>query len=269
MIRAEAEAILARAGAGEDAAFPLFEAVIACAVHEDPSRDPAAARDLMDQAVDQLKDRLRSSPPAAALADTLAGDFRFSGDMETYDHPDNADVLTVCARRKGLPVALGIIWLEVARRCGLALSGVDFPGHFLLRLEAADGVAAIDPFTDGRLVPPPELVRRALHAGLTPALAGRLDALMAPAADRSVLVRLQNNLHGRAVDAEDHPRAERAALRRALIYPAEPRLWLDVAAAREAQGALSGALEALDRATGPNAADAARTARMRIRRRLN
>ena len=241
MNRTEAETLIAAAGAGTDEEFPLFEAAVACALHEAPARDPVPARRLMTEAAEKLQGRLKAITASVALAATLSGDLGFTGDMEGYDHPDNADILTVCARRKGLPVALGIIWLETARRCGLKLSGTDFPGHFLLRLEVEDGVVAIDPFTDGHLVPPPDLVRRALHAGLSPAVAGRLDALVAPATDRGVLLRLQNNLHSRAVEAGDHERAERAALRRALICPYEPRLWLDLAAAREALGSLSGA----------------------------
>jgi len=58
-----------------------------------------------------------------ALAETLAGDLRFTGDMISYDSPANSDLLTVCERRKGLPVALGLLYLVVARRCGLGVRG--------------------------------------------------------------------------------------------------------------------------------------------------
>ena len=201
----------------------------------------------------------------------MAGDLRLAGDMITYDHPDNADILAVCERRRGLPVALGLFYLDAARRCGLTVNGVDFPGHFLLRIETREGPLALDPFSDGRVIMPSELTRRALHAGLTPDVADRLDVLMAPASDRAVLIRLQNNIFARAVAARDYARAERSALRRALIDPADHRPWLDVAAAREGQGALTGALEALGRAQFLNsgAAIAARAARERLRLKLN
>jgi regulator of sirC expression with transglutaminase-like and TPR domain len=121
------------------------------------------------------------------------------------------------------------------------------------------------------VVLPSELTRRALHAGLTPNVADRLDRLMAPVADRAVLIRLQNNIFARASVAQDYERAERAALRRALLDPADHRPWLDVAAAREGQGALAGALQALTRAQilDGGAATAARAARERVRLRLN
>ena len=121
------------------------------------------------------------------------------------------------------------------------------------------------------MVPPSELSRRALRAGLTIDVADRLETLMAPISDRAVLLRLQNNIFARAVNARDYARAERSALRRALVDPSDHRPWIDVAAAREGQGALAGALEALSRAQilDGGATIAARAARERVRLRLN
>jgi regulator of sirC expression with transglutaminase-like and TPR domain len=118
---------------------------------------------------------------------------------------------------------------------------------------------------------PSELTRRALRAGLTPDVADRLDTLMAPVSDRQVLLRLQNMLFVRAIQCGDFGSAERSALRRALLDPNDHRPWLDVAAAREKQGALAGALEALERAhqLDDGAALLARTTRDRVRLRLN
>jgi len=271
MTRDEAQAFLAQAGEADETAFPLFEAAVACAVHEDPTRDPEAARSLLEEGALRLRERLQRESPEEALAETMAGDLRLAGDLMTYDHPDNADILAVCERRKGIPVALGLLYLVAARRCGLEVQGVDFPGHFLLRIETGEGPLALDPFSEGRVVLPSELTRRALHAGLTPGVAERLDTLMAPASDRAVLIRLQNNIFARAVAARDYARAERSALRRALLDPADHRPWLDVAAAREGQGALAGALQALSQAQmlDGGAALAARAARERVRLKLN
>ena len=271
MTREDAEAFLTKAGNRDDAAFPLFEAAIACSIHEDPSRDPEQARSFAEEAAQRLAQRLKSESPEEALAETMAGDLRLGGDLLTYDHPDNADILAICERRKGLPVALGVFYLDAARRNGLDVRGVDFPGHFLLRIETQEGPLALDPFSEGRVVLPSELTRRALHAGLTPNVADRLDRLMAPASERAVLIRLQNNIFARASAARDYASAERAALRRALLDPADHRPWLDVAAAREGQGALAGALQALAHAStlDGGAALAARAQRERVRLRLN
>ena len=272
MTRQDAEQALRDIGEATDARFPLLEAAIACALHEDPTRDAEAARALTSEAVTRLKARLEQvESPEEALAETMAGDMRLGGDVITYDDPDNADILAVWERRRGLPVALGVLYLDVARRCGLQVKGVDFPGHFLLRIETGEGPLALDPFSEGRVVLPSELSRRAYMAGLTSDVAERLDVLMAPTDDRSVLIRLQNNIYARAIQARDFPRAERSAVRRALLNPTDHRPWLDVAAAREGQGALAGALEALARAQtlDGGAAVAARAARERVRMRLN
>lgn len=271
MSREAAEAVLTRVGQGSDGDFPLFEAALACALHDDPDRDPAPALALAREAGARLAERLQSESPEEAVAEALAGDLRLSGDVTTYDHPDNADVIAIARRRLGLPVGLGIFYLHAARTAGLALHGIDFPGHFLLRIESEAGPLALDPFGEGRVVLPVELSRRALRTGLMPDVASRLDLLMAPVTDRAVLIRLQNNIFARAQQARDWPRAERSALRRALLNPADHRPWLDVAAAREGQGALAGALQALSRAQtlDGGAAIAARAARERVRLQLN
>jgi regulator of sirC expression with transglutaminase-like and TPR domain len=271
MTRQDAETLLTEAGAAKDGDFPLLEAALACALHEDPSRDPSAARDLADAGVERLSERLKRESPEEALAETLAGDLRLAGDIFTHDHPDNADLIAVAERRKGMPVALGVYYLHVARSCGLMVRGVDFPGHFLLRIETEEGPLALDPFSEGRVVLPSELTRRALHAGLTPDVADRLDRLMAPVSDRAVLIRLQNSVFARASAVRAYAQAERAALRRALLDPTDHRPWLDVASAREGQGALAGALQALARASelDGGAALAARAQRERMRLKLN
>src|SRR5579864_8302066 len=107
MTRGEAETFLIRAGEAPDKDFPLFEAAIACALHEDPSRDPSLARALAAEGAERLKSRLSREPREEALAEAMAGDLRLSGDLITYDHPDNTDILAVAERRRGIPVALG------------------------------------------------------------------------------------------------------------------------------------------------------------------
>jgi regulator of sirC expression with transglutaminase-like and TPR domain len=118
---------------------------------------------------------------------------------------------------------------------------------------------------------PSELTRRAFAAGLTPDVADRIDILMAPVRDRQVAIRIENNIYVRAIRRRDFVRAERSAIRRALLDPEDHRPWLDVATSREGQGALTGALEALARARflDGGAEIAARAARERMRMRLN
>jgi len=250
MTRDEAIETLTDAGQAADEAFPLLEAAIACAIHDYPLRDPQPVRTLAAAAAERLAERIGSEGPDDALAETMSSDLRLNGDLLNYDHPGNTDIIDVAERRRGLSAALSVFYLDAARRAGIRARGVDFPGHFLLRVETPEGPVALDPFSQGRLVLPSELTRRALRAGLTPHVADRLDVLMAPVTDRQALIRLQNVLFSRAIRAADYEGAERSALRRALLDPEDHRPWLDVAAAREKQGSLAGALEALARARG-------------------
>lgn len=271
MTREEAEKLLMEAGEGSDADFPLLEAAIACAIHDLPFRDPEPVRAVANAAAERLARRMLRESPDEALAETLSGEMRLTGDLLTYDDPANTDVIDVAERRRGLSATLGVYYLHAARKCGLRADGVDFPGHFLLRVETEDGPVALDPFSQGRLVLPSELTRRALRTGLTPDVADRLDVLMSPVSDREMLIRLQNTIFARALAYADYEAAERSALRRALLDPHDHRPWLDVAAAREKQGALTGALEALGRAhqLDGGVAAAAQQARERVRLRLN
>src|ERR1700679_1931045 len=117
MTRDDAQRFLADLGAKADGGFPLLEAALACAVHEDPSRDPEEVRTFAADAVRRLKARLKRESPEEALAETMAGDMRLAGDLITYDSPENTDVICVAQRRKGLPVTLGVFYLDVARQC--------------------------------------------------------------------------------------------------------------------------------------------------------
>src|SRR3984957_13353094 len=126
MTREDAQSYLADVGAKADGGFPLLEAALACAVHEDPSRDPGRVRSFAEDAVERLKARLQRESPEEALAETMAGDMRLAGDLITYDSPENTDVINFVVRRKGLPVTLGIFYLDVGRRAGLDVKGVDF-----------------------------------------------------------------------------------------------------------------------------------------------
>src|ERR1700755_3067042 len=105
MRREEAENILTDAGAAADGDFPLLEAAIACAIHEDPSRDPQIASDLGAAGVERLAERLKQESAEEALAETMAGDLRLGGDLFTYEDPGNADIIAVAERRRGLAVA--------------------------------------------------------------------------------------------------------------------------------------------------------------------
>src|ERR1700749_1805572 len=105
MTREDAEHQLSEAGRTANGEFPLLGAGLSCALHKYPERDVEPARALGRAGVERLSQRLASESPEEALAETMAGDLRLAGDLFTYEHPDNADIIAVAERRKGLPVA--------------------------------------------------------------------------------------------------------------------------------------------------------------------
>jgi regulator of sirC expression with transglutaminase-like and TPR domain len=123
--------------------------------------DPAPYLILLDQMAADVRLRLAdtASPTTAArlaaLSDYLYGELGFAGDREHYEDPRNSFLNVVLERRSGIPITLALVFLEVAGRIGLPAEGVNFPGHFLVRIQAeavgGEGVL-IDPFHGGAVV---------------------------------------------------------------------------------------------------------------------
>lgn len=124
-----------------------------------------------------------------ALARVLGRDVGLIGDRETYDHPDNSFLPKVLARRRGLPILLSIVYLEVARRAELPLFGIALPGHFVVGYHAGSGVVVSDPFAGGEVCARPTLEALVARAG------GRFHpAMLSPAAPAEIVARVLRNL---------------------------------------------------------------------------
>lgn len=174
---------------------------------------------------------------ARSLAALLVGRYGYDGDRLSYDDAANADFISVIDRRRGLPVALGILYIHAARAAGLEAAGLATPGHFLLRLTLKGTEALIDPFNGGAA-----LDRETL--GAPPRMgAPQPDdpRLGEPASDIEVLLRLENNLKLRVLQAGERIRALEIAKRMVLIAPRRSELWMDLARLNESAGALGAA----------------------------
>jgi len=145
------------------------------------------------------------SSRAGALAGLITGRNRYAGDTDDYDSAANANLIQVIERRRGLPVALGILWLHCARAAGWGAHGVDFPGHFLVALEGQNTSrgnrpseqqqTVLDVFAGG--VPLDARDMRALLKRVEGASAELRPGILQPMSTRSVLLRLQNNIKAR------------------------------------------------------------------------
>jgi regulator of sirC expression with transglutaminase-like and TPR domain len=172
----EPRAALAAIGQLVDSEIDIGNAALQLARVDAPDADwQAAARHLSDLAQGAVKraaamEKEDLPARATALADVLAGEFGYSGDLDTYDDLANANLIRVTERRRGLPVALGVIWLHAARAAGWGSHGVDFPAHFLVALEGHKTQVVIDVFNGGQIVSARDL-RALLRKGGTAARA--------------------------------------------------------------------------------------------------
>ncbi len=125
-----------------------------------------------------------------ALERLLVSDLGFTGDRDDYDHPYNSFLPRVLARRRGLPILLSVVWLEVARRAELPLVGLALPGHFVVGYRSGPGsLVVIDPFERARILTRSELDAIAARAGT------KLGAEhLAPATADAIAARMLRNL---------------------------------------------------------------------------
>lgn len=160
---------------------------------------------------------------AEALAGLLVVRHGYAGDSDTYDDLANANLIRVIERRRGLPVALGILWLHTARAAGWGAHGVDFPAHFLIALEGKRGKAVLDVFNDGAPLGSPEL--RELLRRMEGDAAELRPGLLRPMNARAVLLRLQNNIVVRRLQAGNLAGALDCVTDMLRIAPDQADLW--------------------------------------------
>ena len=141
-----------------DAPFPLLEAATSLAQDEYPELD---IQQVLAQ-VDGLTQRIRQRLPEDAgalhklrlLNRFFYDELGFAGNLNNYYDPDNSYLPEVLRTRRGIPISLAVLWLELAQAVGLQARGVGFPGHFLVKVRLPfphEGQVVIDPFTGDSL----------------------------------------------------------------------------------------------------------------------
>src|SRR6185437_10888397 len=192
-----------------EATLPIAEAALALAAFERPRVGPARYRDHLLQLARDVGRHAGTAGDLAervhALNEIILLKHGYSGDELNYDDLQNANLMRVVDRRKGLPVALGILYMHAGRAQGWETVGLAFPGHFLIRLSTGPERLILDPFHAGRICGAVEL-RELLKAA-----SGQDSELLpehyTPVSDRDVLLRLQNNLKARLIHAQQLERA--------------------------------------------------------------
>jgi len=207
----------------DDATLPVLEAAVAVTQDEMPDLD---VQGVLAQ-IDSLADRLcRRIPADAAPLQRLRllnryffQELGFAGNVNDYYDPCNSYLPEVLKTRRGIPLTLALLYIELATQAGLRAHGVSFPGHFLVKLRLPRGEVIIDPF-NGQSLSRDELDERLqplrMEQGLTGDDEVPLGLFLQAAPPREVVARLLRNLREIHRAADDLERLA-AVLRRLVI----------------------------------------------------
>jgi regulator of sirC expression with transglutaminase-like and TPR domain len=169
--------------------------------------------------------KMNAVEQAQVLAATFHGKFGFSGDVDSYDAPLNADMIRVLDRRRGLPVSLSLLYVAGARRVGWTAEILNIPGHVLVRIGDEPSVV-IDPFHGGAVVGPMQVLALTERAtGDASDASDARDRQFGPMTNRDVLARLLFNQASRAEAAGDASRALTVYARMTVVAPDNPDGW--------------------------------------------
>ncbi|MFN0028919.1 MAG: SirB1 family protein [Acidimicrobiales bacterium] len=180
---------------GPEADLALDEAALLIAAHAHPDADPAASLAELDRLAQGV-----AGKDLSGLLQRIYGQEGFAGNREDYYNPENSYLDTVLQRRRGIPISLAVVTIEVGRRCGVELVGVGMPGHFLCATVGPEPMY-IDAFEGGVLLDQLGVTQR--FAAMTGGQ--QLDpTLLGPLGPRAMLTRMLTNLGGIARQRKDH-----------------------------------------------------------------
>lgn len=212
----------------------LPEAALVLAAFEYPDLDIEAYRAQLVEMAATLRRRLRAdiSPTDTliALNRFLFDELGFRGNAADYYDPRNSYLNEVLDRRLGIPITLALVYVEVGRRLGLALHGVAFPGHFLVKCILRDGAVVLDPYARGVSLGLEALQARLRALGSVNPTAEMVGQLLAAAGKKVVLGRMLRNLKAIYRERGDLVRALGAADRIISLEPSAAEAYRDRAA---------------------------------------
>jgi regulator of sirC expression with transglutaminase-like and TPR domain len=210
----------------DDDGFPLLEATAAVAMDEYAELDVQTVLGEVDQLLARLRRRLPvDAPPLQRLRllnQFFYHDLGFGGNINHYHDPDNSYLHVVLRTRRGIPITLAILWLELAQGLALQAKGINFPGHFMVKVNLPQGQVVIDPCT-GQSLSREELSQRLepykRRNGLVDDFDVPVGLYLQAAQPRDVLARVLRNLKEIHRTQEDWPRLIGVQDRLVLVLP--------------------------------------------------
>ncbi|OGB24765.1 MAG: transglutaminase [Burkholderiales bacterium RIFCSPLOWO2_02_FULL_57_36] len=195
----------------QDESIPLFEAALAIAQDSEPELDLTAQQIEVDMLAAKLQRRLPADmshvQKLRMLNHFFYHELGFAGNLNDYYDPDNSYLHRVITTRRGIPISLAVVYMELAQQIGLDVKGISFPGHFLMKLSVQSGDIILDPFNGT------SLSREELEERLEPFFAQQtyhtdipLATYLQDAHPREILVRMLRNLKALFIE---HPHWQR------------------------------------------------------------
>ena len=219
-----------------DEHFPLLEAAASLAQDEEPSLDVQHVLDDVARLLSRVQARLPKESDdltrLAILTQVFYQDLGFGANTNDYYAPENSYLNEVLRTRRGIPISLAVIWLELAQALGLQAQGISFPGHFLVKVTLRDGLVVLDPLTGESLGldnlserlspfrdPADQSAAADLDEGETP-----LGLYLQACPARDMLARMLRNLKEIFRSQEDWPRMLQVQDRLVVLLP---KVWAE------------------------------------------
>lgn len=248
----------------EDDSLPLTETALAIAQDAYPDVDLQATLAELDELALRLKRRV---PEEAGLTEKIGTlnrfffrELGFAGNLNDYYDPDNSHLNTVLKRRRGIPISLAVLYMELGEQIGVPVHGVSFPGHFLMRVTLPEGDVMLDP-TTGQSLSEAQMVEmlEPYLSHVTESLGSALRILLQPATGREIITRMLRNLKAIYLQTERWQRLLAVQQRLVILLPENIEEVRDRGFAYARLDYLRPALEDLERYLGerPDAEDAA------------
>lgn len=211
--------------------FPLLEAAASLAQDEEPSIDVQQVLDdverLFKRVTARMPDEADDLTRLAILTQVFYKDLGFGVNANNYFAPENSYLFEVLRTRRGIPISLAVIWLELARALELKAQGISFPGHFLVKVALEGGLVVLDPLTGESLGldslserlspyrdPADQTAAPDLDEGETP-----LGLYLQACPPRDMLARMLRNLKEIFRSQEDWPRMLQVLDRLVILLP--------------------------------------------------
>jgi regulator of sirC expression with transglutaminase-like and TPR domain len=209
----------------DDDSLPVTEAALSLAQDAYPDVDLQGTLAELDELALRLKRRL---PESASLTDRVGAlnrfffrELGFAGNLNDYYDPDNSHLNVVLKRRRGIPISLAVLYMELGEQIDVPVRGVSFPGQFLLRVTLPEGDVMLDPTTghslsEAKMV---DMLEPYLSHTSGDSVASALRMLLQPATGREIIARMLRNLKAIYLQTERWQRLLAVQQRLVILLP--------------------------------------------------